>query len=300
MSFFWCILKSKTPGLRRTPKATQALLSTGPSTVIASVRAVREKCFRATDVEPSIHACVLVQNFSEEWNANQFAGKFLGCKTQSKWSWKDPVFLKCTQPPITSHFLFSLVLGRRWFFGLFLLLSTGPKVWQVQSSSSTASTPIWSEQIPVLLGRTPSKNIPKIPKMTFDLKLSLKSLNQISQKLRLNWISLDFYMDPVYIYIYIYMYIFLSPNRIPRKYFSIWISFHVLSPGPRPSQAPSIPGLECSTAEEAMALAQVELARLQGANPGDRWIRGKKGEFIGILLGGLVDVNGFLWILVDF
>ena len=118
--FFWCILKSKTQGLRRTPKATQALLSTGPSTVIASVRAVREKCFRATDVEPSIHACVLVQNFSGEWNANQFAGKFLGCKTQSKWSWKDQFFfLNCTQPPITSHFLFSLVSGDADFSAYF-------------------------------------------------------------------------------------------------------------------------------------------------------------------------------------
>ena len=52
-------IEVKTGGLRPA-KATQTLLATGPSTVIDSVKAVREKCFRATDVEPSIHACVLV------------------------------------------------------------------------------------------------------------------------------------------------------------------------------------------------------------------------------------------------
>lgn len=107
---------------------------------------------------------------------------------------------------------------------------------------------IWSN--PSSFGSNPFQ---KYPKMTFGLKLSLKSLNQISELRKLNefhWISMDLIM----------------------------CFFHVLSP---PSQAPSIPGLECSTAEEAMALAQVELARLQGPT-GDRWTRGKKGEFIGI------------------
>lgn len=74
--------------------ATQALLSTGPSTVIASVRAVREKCFRATDVEPSIHACLECSTAEEamalaqvELARLQGAGSALGCALRScRWS----------------------------------------------------------------------------------------------------------------------------------------------------------------------------------------------------------------------
>lgn len=74
--------------------ATQALLSAGPSAISASVRAVREKCFRATDVEPTIHACLECSTAEEamalaqvELARLQGAGSALGCALRSfRWS----------------------------------------------------------------------------------------------------------------------------------------------------------------------------------------------------------------------
>jgi len=70
--------------------ATQTLLATGPSTVIDSVKAVREKCFRATDVEPSIHACLECTTAEEamalaevELARLQGSGSALGCALRS-------------------------------------------------------------------------------------------------------------------------------------------------------------------------------------------------------------------------
>ena len=111
----------------------------------------------------------------------------------------------------TSHnlpFFVLTCLGRRLFFGLFLLLSAGPKVWQVQSSSSTASTPIWSDQIPVLLGRTPSKNIPKwLSVWNLAWNLSIKSQNCGN----IEWISLDFYGS--YIFLFFFMFYPQAPGH---------------------------------------------------------------------------------------